>query len=125
MLKRPNQIPAINGDADMLRRVCGNLIGNAIQYSPSGTEITVSLTSHEDLLVLEVADRGCGIREEDRDKIFQKFFRGKRTKNITGTGLGLAITKEIVEKHGGKIRVEDREGGGTVFIVEFKTHIKD
>ncbi|HDL65125.1 MAG TPA: PAS domain S-box protein, partial [Proteobacteria bacterium] len=121
----PDLLPEIEGDADMLRRVCGNLIGNAIQYSPSGTEITVSLALRGDRIIMKVSDQGYGIPPEEREKIFQKFFRGKRTERISGTGLGLAITKEIVKRHGGSIRVEEREGGGSVFIVEFKTRIKD
>jgi PAS domain S-box-containing protein len=119
-LNRPDRIPAIKGDADMLRRVCGNLIGNAVKYSPSGTEITVSLSQHGDEVVMEVADRGYGIPEEDREKVFQKFFRSKQTQKITGTGLGLAITKEIVERHGGTIRVKARKGGGSIFAVTLK-----
>jgi|GEM_PF-1193015 len=121
-LDYPDRIPAIEGDADMLRRVCGNLIGNAVKYSPSETEITVTISQHGSEIIMEVADRGYGIPEEDREKVFQKFFRSKQTQKITGTGLGLAITKEIVERHGGKIRVEDRDGGGTVFIVGFKVN---
>lgn len=116
----PDRLPEIKGDVDMLRRVCGNLIGNAIQYSPSGTKVTVSLAHRRNRIVMEVADRGYGIPSEERGKIFQKFFRGKRTGNIPGTGLGLAITKDIVEWHGGSIWVEDREGDGSVFIVAFK-----
>ena len=114
-------LPGIEGDAGMLQRACGNLIGNAIQYSPAGTEIMICLSLLANRITLQVKDRGCGIAPEDRAKIFEKFYRSDRTRNITGTGLGLAITREIVERHGGSIRVEEREGGGSVFIVEFKT----
>lgn len=119
-IDRPDRRTEIKGNADMLRRVCGNLIGNAIQYSPSSTKIVVSLSHLGDRVVLEVADRGYGIPEEDRENIFEKFFRSARTRKITGIGLGLAITKEIVKRHGGEIWMKERDGGGSVFTVTFK-----
>ncbi len=115
----PLALPEIPGDETMLRQVCNNLIGNAIQYSPSGTRITVTVSPGPDRVVLRVADRGYGIPEEDREKIFEKFYRGGRTRKITGTGLGLTITKKIVERHGGEISVDERPGGGSVFSVVF------
>ena len=70
-----------------------------------------------DDLVIRVADTGPGISEEDREKIFNKFYRAPAVENIKGTGLGLAIVKELVQAHGGKISVADNPGGGAVFQI--------
>jgi two-component system sensor histidine kinase KdpD len=91
-----------------------NLLENAIKYSPAGTAIDIAATSPDNASVLfSVADRGPGVSEEHRLRIFDKFYRNSTSQ--TGVGLGLSICSGIIEAHDGKIWVDTREGGGSVF----------
>jgi two-component system phosphate regulon sensor histidine kinase PhoR len=96
-----------------------NLITNGIKYSPAGGTITISVTTENKYLKLQVADTGFGISDEDLEKIFTRFYRVKdsNTRQIHGTGLGLAIVKSIIESHHGKISVVSEVGKGTTFTV--------
>jgi signal transduction histidine kinase/CHASE3 domain sensor protein len=107
----------IIGDRDRLEQVLGNLMENAVKYSPDGSEILVSLEQRDDQLVTSVADRGIGIPTDELGQVFERFHRGRQVSstNYGGLGLGLYITKQIVERHGGTIWVESREGQGTTF----------
>jgi signal transduction histidine kinase/CHASE3 domain sensor protein len=107
----------IIGDRDRLEQVLGNLMENAVKYSPDGSEILVSLDERGDELVTSVADRGIGIPTDELGQVFERFHRGRQVSstNYGGLGLGLYITKQIVERHGGTIWVESREGQGTTF----------
>lgn len=101
-------------------RVISNLIANAIKFSPAGTDITIRLEMQPDQALIAVEDRGIGIPDNLKDKIFDMFSEAKR-KGTAGEqpfGLGLAISKQIVEAHGGRIWFESREGGGTTFFVK-------
>lgn len=108
---------AVQLDADALRRVLGNLLGNAGQYAEGS--ITLAASSDEQGICLEVLDRGPGIPAADRERIFQPFYRLERSRNqrTGGSGLGLAIVKQLCEAQGWQISVTDREGGGAVFRV--------
>lgn len=99
-----------------LRRVLDNLVGNAIAY---GQRADVSLTTTEGEASIAIADRGPGVPMGERDLIFEPFYRleGSRSREHGGTGLGLAIARQIVDRHGGRIAVTDRPGGGAVFTV--------
>ncbi len=105
------------GDRDRLEQVLGNLMENAVKYSPDGSEILVSVDDRGDQLVTSVADRGIGIPSDELGQVFERFHRGRQVSstNYGGLGLGLYITKQIVERHGGTISVESREGIGTTF----------
>lgn len=105
------------GDRDRLEQVLGNLMENAVKYSPDGSEILVSVEDRGDQLVTSVADRGIGIPTDELGQVFERFHRGRQVSstNYGGLGLGLYITKQIVERHGGTIWVESREGQGTTF----------
>jgi PAS domain S-box-containing protein len=105
------------GDRDRLEQVLGNLMENAVKYSPDGSEILVSVDDRGDQLVTSVADRGIGIPTDELGQVFERFHRGRQVSstNYGGLGLGLYITKQIVERHGGTIWVESREGLGTTF----------
>lgn len=107
----------ILGDRDRLEQVLGNLMENAVKYSPDGTEILVAVEERGDQLVTSVADRGIGIPSDELGQVFERFHRGRQVSstNYGGLGLGLYITKQIVERHGGTIWVESREGQGTTF----------
>lgn len=98
-------------DAARIRQVVVNLVDNAVAAGPP---VTVTLRSAKGVLILEVADRGPGVPEDDRDKIFEPFFTGK----TQGTGLGLAVVRRVVELHHGTIAVYANPGGGALFRAE-------
>ncbi|PWT94674.1 MAG: two-component system sensor histidine kinase KdbD [Candidatus Melainabacteria bacterium] len=110
----PADPPCIIGDATLLQQVLLNLIENAIKYSPMGSEIDITAEWQNGMVLVTVGDRGPGIRNEHKAKIFEKFYR-EDTKTASGAGLGLAICNGIIEAHGGHIWVEDRPGGGANF----------
>ncbi|MDP2931892.1 MAG: ATP-binding protein [Chloroflexota bacterium] len=110
------------GDAQKLREVLGNLVDNAIRYTPEGGAITLSLFRDGEWARLEVADTGIGIEPEHLPHIFDRFYRvdKARSRASGGTGLGLAIVKGIAEQHGGKVTVSSQPGKGSVFTVWLK-----
>jgi signal transduction histidine kinase len=99
-----------------LRRAFANLIDNAVKY---GREAVVGLSDGADEVVIRIADRGPGIPEAEREKVFAPFYRleGSRSRETGGTGLGLALARNLVRGHGGDITLEDRAGGGLVVRV--------
>ena len=110
----------VNGDRDRLKQVFLNLVGNAIQYTPQGGEVFLSLSRIGDQARLIVRDTGPGIPAEDLPYIFERFYRAEKSRTrskTSGFGLGLSITKWIVEQHGGQIKVESKEGDGTTFVI--------
>jgi PAS domain S-box-containing protein len=113
-------VPRLVGrwDAGRLERVLGNLLGNAVKYSPRGSEITLAVARSGATAVVAVRDPGVGIPAEELPRIFERFYRGSNVAGrIGGTGLGLAGVKRIVEQHGGTIEVESVEGTGSTFTV--------
>ncbi|MFA6251153.1 MAG: HAMP domain-containing sensor histidine kinase [Candidatus Paceibacterota bacterium] len=118
-LKPDMQIPLINCDEQMIRVVFQNLIENAIKYSNKDGKIFISVGQKDNNVQISVHDTGIGIKNEDKENIFKKFFRSPNAieKDAIGSGLGLFTTKNIIEKHNGKIWFENGEGGGTTFFV--------
>lgn len=117
-----NQIDeaVVNGDRDRLKQVMLNLVANAIQYTPYGGEVFLSLSRIGDQARLIVRDTGPGIPARDLPFIFDRFYRAEKSRTrskVSGFGLGLSITKWIVEQHGGQIKVESKEGEGTTFVI--------
>jgi signal transduction histidine kinase len=108
-------------DGPRLERVLGNLLGNAIKYSPRGGDIIVSLEREDDgagpAALLRVTDQGVGIPAADLPLVFARFRRARNVTTIAGTGIGLAGAKRIVELHGGTIEVASTEGQGSTFTV--------
>jgi two-component system phosphate regulon sensor histidine kinase PhoR len=100
-----------------VNRALGNLLHNAIKFTPTEGRIWVRAQAHNGEVLVEVADTGPGIAPEDLPRVFERFFRGDRSRRSGGTGLGLAIAKHVVEAHGGKIWVESegRPGHGATF----------
>jgi PAS domain S-box-containing protein len=120
-------LPAVLGDRILLKQCFQNLIQNSIQAMPDGGRLRVSLeekqcTPEEKTIVVQISDTGCGIAEEDQDKIFNPFF----TSREKGTGLGLSLVKKIVSLHNGKTELESELGKGTTFIIHLpaKPHLK-
>ena len=113
----PDETLIVIGDRDRLEQVLGNLLENAVKYSPEGSEILITGDNREDQVVTSVCDHGIGIPSDELMQVFERFHRGRQVSstNYGGLGLGLYITKQIIERHGGKIWVESREGTGTTF----------
>ncbi|MFB9450095.1 PAS domain-containing protein [Dactylosporangium vinaceum] len=111
-------LPPVRADPGLLRLVVDNLVGNAIKYTPAGVAAQVEISAGPATggVRLVVADRGIGIPDDEKGRVFESFHRG-RPLDYGGTGLGLAICRRIVERHGGTIAVQDNPGGGTRFCV--------
>ncbi len=106
-------------DKIQMVQVFGNLLNNAGRYSPAGSKIDVRVEKKSRNYIFSVKDTGLGIPENQKSRVFEKFFRADNvSKNIAGSGLGLYLTKSIVEGHGGKVWFESEEGKGTTFFVE-------
>jgi PAS domain S-box-containing protein len=113
----PDDSRVVTGDRDRLEQVLGNLLENAVKYSPDGSDITVTVDDRGDSFVTAVSDRGIGIPADELAQVFERFHRGRHVSstNYGGLGLGLYITKQIIERHGGSIWVDSKEGQGTSF----------
>jgi two-component system OmpR family sensor kinase len=111
----------VMGDPDRLKEVLLNLVDNALNYTPGGGKVTLSLYHNEPWVLVSVADTGPGIPADDLPHIFERFYRAKGIKSRpgrpSGTGLGLSIARWIVEQHGGHITVESQVGKGSTFSV--------
>jgi two-component system sensor histidine kinase PilS (NtrC family) len=110
-----------HADPAQIRQLLWNLIKNAVQFSPRGSDVTVRVRSALGAPIVEVQDRGPGVVEEDRAHLFDMFF----TKRRHGVGLGLALVKQIVDAHGGTIEVESEPGRGALFRVTLPGASKD
>jgi two-component system phosphate regulon sensor histidine kinase PhoR len=113
----PPGLPTIRGDSILLHDVLQNLLDNAIQYTPPGGRIQVSVTPGEREAIVTVVDTGIGIPLAEQERIFERFYRvdAARSREAGGTGLGLSIAKHIVEAHGGRLWVESAVGHGSNF----------
>jgi len=111
--------PAVEvlADKKLLRQIITNLVTNARKYSPNGSPVHVRLSQTGTAAVIEFADQGIGIPEEDQTHLFEAFHRASNTGHISGTGLGLAITKHAVELHNGTIAVKSAVGVGSTFTI--------
>jgi len=104
-------------DESLLRHILGNLLTNAIKYSPAGGTVSFELIAQEQTVIFRIQDQGIGIPIEDQQQMFLPFHRAQNADTISGTGLGLTIVKKCVEAHGGEISVESEVGVGTTFTV--------
>lgn len=105
-------LPLVPLDMVLMNQVLVNLLDNANKYAPAKSPIEIHASVRDDRLCLEVADRGPGVPPDELGRLFDKFYRIPVPERVGGTGLGLSICKGIVEAHGGKIRGENRDGGG-------------
>jgi two-component system NtrC family sensor kinase len=114
----PDDLPMVRGDPFRLRQMIGNLLENAIKYSPSGGQVQMWAEAEGDQVILHVRDFGPGIPPSDQPYLFDKFFRASNVpEDVIGTGLGLSIVKSIVDNHQGRIWVESKLGEGSTFTV--------
>lgn len=111
-------------DPVQIREAIGNLITNAIKYTPNSGTISVSLRAEKDAIIFSVTDTGYGIPQEAFDKLFQPFYRVPQTRRIAeGTGLGLSLVKSIIERHKGQLFVESEQGKGSTFSFTLPRYI--
>ena len=104
-------------DESILRHTLGNLLTNAIKYSPPGSTVLFAGSRNGECAVFTIADRGIGIAETDRARLFEAFQRGTNVGKVPGTGLGLVIVKRCVELQGGTLEFQSSVGQGTTFSV--------
>jgi two-component system sensor histidine kinase VicK len=113
----PGKPVTVNADQDKIGSVISNLLSNAIKYSPRGMKITVECEVAGNMAIVSVKDEGMGIKPQDVDKLFERYYRvdSKHTQTISGFGIGLYLCAEIIQRHDGKIWVESELGSGSTF----------
>src|ERR1035437_9289209 len=102
-ISAPDDLPPVRVDAELIQMVIAHLLENAVKYSPPDSSIAIGARSKENKVIIYVNDRGPGISEDEQSRIFEKFYRGKKDRNLKGTGMGLAIAREIIRAHGEEI----------------------
>ena len=109
----------VRGDQQILSEAVGNLIANAIAYSPRGSSVGIGVSRVGSAVEIAVTDRGIGIAEDEQQRVFERFYRSDqaRSRRTGGTGLGLSIVKHAVQRHGGEVRLWSRPGRGSTFTV--------
>lgn len=118
--KVPEDLPLVDADYGQLQRVLTNLLANAARHAPAHSDVWVVAQADGDVVRVEVSDRGKGVDEEARERIFEPFQRGEGSRS---TGIGLAICRAIVSAHGGTIVVERTFGGGATFAFTLPVHV--
>jgi signal transduction histidine kinase len=115
-----DSIPLVSGDKERLSQLVGNLISNALKFTPAGGSVVARVFEADGRAVVEISDTGIGIPKGEQSRLFQRFFRSSTATEqaIPGTGLGLVISRAIAEAHGGSISVTSATGEGTTFRVE-------
>jgi two-component system sensor histidine kinase KdpD len=108
----PEELPLVYGDPSAVEHIVGNLLDNAVKYSPDGTEIEIHVEADDNELFVSVADRGPGIPEPLLRSVFERYHRGEGRAEAGSVGLGLFIVRSLTQGHGGRVWAESREGGG-------------
>ena len=117
-------LPVVRIDPDRMAQAIGNIVSNAIKFTPSGGKVSVDVRSESGQLSIQVADTGPGIPLNEQEKIFQPFIRGNQGRRIVeGMGLGLSIAREIIVAHGGDIKLESTPGTGSRFVLQIPVGI--
>lgn len=109
--------PALNGDRRRLLRALANLIDNALKYTPAGGRVEVILARQGNGVEIAVRDSGPGIPAAELGHLFERFYRGDRSRHLPGNGLGLSLARAVAHAHGGEIRVESQPGEGSTFVL--------
>jgi two-component system OmpR family sensor kinase len=120
--RAPWPLPVIQGDRDLLFLVVHNLLDNAIKYTLPGNQIEVRAFEDGSTLVMEVADTGQGIPEDELCHIGEELYRGRGARGIPGNGLGLALVRSIIQRHGGQTIIRSRAAQGTVVTLRLPVH---
>jgi len=122
-LKLPDSLPNVQADPLRLDQVIGNLVSNAIKYTPGGGMVGIEVGAEDDWILVRVSDTGPGIPLEMQEKMFEPFVRGGHGKRFPqGMGLGLSIAQELVEAHGGRLELESEAGLGSKFTIWLPLH---
>jgi signal transduction histidine kinase len=110
----------INADPDDLEIIFNNLISNAVKYNKEGGSVDINMKSENEKIIICIKDSGIGLNNEEKDQLFNEFYRVKneQTRNISGSGLGLPIVKRVVDLYNGDIHIESEPGKGSTFTVE-------
>jgi two-component system sensor histidine kinase BaeS len=123
IIQADEDLPQVNVDVERMSQVLDNLILNAFRYTPQGGKVTMEAVARDGVVQIRVKDTGTGIAPEDLPHIFDRFYRGDKSRSHNGeSGLGLAIAKSIVEAHGGKMQVESKPGEGAEFIISLNRY---
>jgi signal transduction histidine kinase len=119
-MRLPEAYCAVRGDRERLEQIVINLLSNAHKYSPPGSQIEVRAIRSAETCTLSVRDSGPGVPEEERELVFERFYRSRihRQDRTPSTGLGLPIARKIAEMHKGRLWEEAAQGGGSIFILE-------
>ncbi|MFA6050015.1 MAG: HAMP domain-containing sensor histidine kinase [Candidatus Paceibacterota bacterium] len=120
--ERPGDLPKVSADAEQMRAVVQNLLDNAVRYTPKGGKVRIDFSKEGDSVKVAIKDNGIGIPEAEKVRIFNRFFRSRNAIRVKpdGSGLGLFIVKGIIERHGGNVWFESKEGEGTTFFFTVK-----
>ncbi|MGD2078296.1 MAG: HAMP domain-containing sensor histidine kinase, partial [Chloroflexota bacterium] len=123
----PEDPPPVLSDAARAQQVVGNLLHNAIKFTPDGGTITIKakMSDEGSFIVISVKDTGSGIPATELPRIFERFYKADRARSSGGTGLGLAISKHLVEAHGGEIWAKSKEGKGSTFYFSLPVFTDD
>jgi two-component system, OmpR family, sensor kinase len=116
--KAPWPLPMISGDPDLILLALHNLLDNAIKFTRPGDTVEVRAFEDGSNVVVEVADTGPGIPDEDLRHVWEELYRGKGARGIPGSGLGLALVRAIADRHNGEVNLRSRPGQGTVFTLK-------
>lgn len=103
-------------DRKWTEEAVGNLIDNAVKYSPAGSQVQVSVTDYQMFAAVQVADCGIGIREEEQAQVFERFYRSREVAGEKGVGIGLYLVREIATRQGGYVKVKSKHGEEASFI---------
>ena len=116
----PNEDYRVNGDKDKLKQVFINLVSNALKFTEKDGKVSINLYTNSKNIIVEVKDNGIGIKKEDLPFIFERLYRGDKSRHqIEGSGIGLTIVKDILQLHYASIDVESKKGEGTIFKIYF------
>ncbi len=126
-LDLPEGLPLLKADYNEISRLFTNIIGNSVKYNRDNGRIDIKIRFEDGNIITSISDTGIGMKPEEKEKLFQEFYRAKNesTRNIPGTGLGLSIVKRIVESYSGNITVESEYGKGSTFTVTFPVKPKE
>jgi len=123
-LELPEDLPDVLANESRIEHVFNNLLSNALKFSAPGTDVVLTVQGTDKYLEISVTDQGPGIPKEELPRVFDRFYRGKNEVSSAGAGLGLAIAREIVEAHGGTIRVVSDPGNGSMFTFTLYKSVK-
>ena len=113
------KVPRFHAEPDLFERAVGNLLDNALRFTPENGSIQIALRQQESDFNVAISDNGCGIAAQHLPRVFDRFYRAESSRGSDGAGLGLALVKSIVDLHGGSATIESEVGHGTIVKLVF------